>query len=391
MAIADVRFAKHTNMILDSLPHWFKMRKGSADSIGARFLNVSGLELDDALFVLDYAYEQCYINSIDIDQVDFCYKAIIPMPLVAEKADEVIAGNKLLVKADDLKQFFGVDQKGIRDVNVHSFELYYVDKKRNIIYVRDRFHVDALNDNGKIKVKWEDKTYEFALTPHPVWNFFDEIGNLLSCPRIYGEPNFEYKTRIEDVFKNKANASRDGLVNGIARELALRKYVTWNDPSKNLELKSPMIVLNSIKVGGEYFDLSKIKIAESGNVMLVGDPSYEGYPLEVTYAHGIEMHQLYLARNIEYREVKTLDDKEVRMQVETRPDAKLGNELFTVEGRVKNRLRKYIDILNRESPLFWDDFTWDEHYWDMNRSDVTGVGYIPHLYDGSIRGFAAYD
>ena len=41
--MADLTFAKHTNAILNALPHWFKIRKESQDSIGARFLNVCGL------------------------------------------------------------------------------------------------------------------------------------------------------------------------------------------------------------------------------------------------------------------------------------------------------------------------------------------------------------
>ena len=69
--MADLTFAKHTNAILNALPHWFNIRKKSADSIGARFLNVCGLELDDARYVLDYAYDQCYIQTADITQVDF--------------------------------------------------------------------------------------------------------------------------------------------------------------------------------------------------------------------------------------------------------------------------------------------------------------------------------
>ena len=52
--------------------------------------------------------------------------------------------------------------------------------------------------------------------------------------------------------------------------------------------------------------------------------------------------------------------------------------------------KQYIDILNSESPIFWDDFHWNEHYWDQNEKDVSGVGYIPHLYDGSIQGFKNY-
>ena len=77
-------------------------------------------------------------------------------------------------------------------------------------------------------------------------------------------------------------------------------------------------------------------------------------------------------------------------QLYNKDDIKLYNELFTVEGKPKTKLKQYIDILNSESPKFWDNFHLNEHYWDQNKSNVSGVGYIPHLYDGSIRGFKNY-
>lgn len=392
MAMADVRFAQHTNAILNSLPYWFKMRKGSADSIGARFLNVSGLELDDALFCLEYAYDQCYLSTCDIDQVDFCYKAVIPMPIRVSEVENVSANRNSLIKAKDLKQFFGVDQKGIRDVQDHSFEFYYLDKERNIIYVRNKFNIDALNENGKITLKWNGEDYTFSLQPHPIWNYFDEIGTLLSCPRIFGEPNIEYRARIADVFRNKASSSRDGLINGIARELSLRRNIVWMNPSEDIELVDPMVVLNSIKLNGEYLDMSRIFISEYGTVILKGDGTTTN-PGDISYVHGLEMHQLHKARKSGRRDVRMLINGKatiIKEDYDEYPDIKFSNELFTVEGKPKQLLRNYINTIERESPIFWDHFHWNEHYWDMNDPGVTGVGFIPNLYDGSTKGFKAY-
>lgn len=366
--MADLTFARHTNAILNALPHWFKIRKESEDSIGARFLNICGLELDDARYVIDYAYQQCYINTADITQVDFCYKAIIPMPLKVSDIESVYANNTSLIKTKDIKQFFGIDQN-INNKQLHSFELYYVDEKRNIIYVRQKFNADAINDNGKIKLIFKDETeYIKSLIPHQVWNFFDELGALVSCPRLPEEPNVEYKKRIMDVFTNKASASRDGLINGIGRELAIRRNLIWTNPNKDLELEDAMIVLNSITVNSEYIDPSRIFLTASGTVLLkaFNDEEYRK-DYKVSYVYGLEMHQLH-----------------------NKEDIKLYNELFTVEGKPKSKLKQYIDILNSESPIFWDHFHWNEHYWDQNEPNVSGVGFIPHLYDGSIKGFKNY-
>jgi hypothetical protein len=365
--MADLTFARHTNAILNALPHWFDIRKKSSDSIGARFLNICGLELDDARYVIDYAYNQCYIRTMDISQVDFCYKAIIPMPLKASELESVYANNTCLIKANSIKQFFGVDQI-INNKQLHSFEFYYVDEKRNILYVRQKFNADALNNNGKVTLIFKDKSeYIKPLVPHQVWNFFDELGALVSCPRLPEEPNIEYKKRIMDVFINKANSSRKGLINGIGRELAIRRNVVWVNPNVDLELEDAMIVLNSITVDGNPVDSSRIFLTTAGTVLLKAESESKHKNCTVSYVYGIEMHQLH-----------------------NREDIKLYNELFTVEGKAKSKLKQYIDILNSESPIFWNHFHWNEHYWDQNESDVSGTGFIPNLYDGSINGFKKY-
>lgn len=366
--MADLVFAHHTNSILNMLPYWFQARKFSGESIGARFLNISGLELDDARYVIDYAYNQCYANTIDMDQVDCCYKAIVPMPFRVAEIKNVFVSSAGLIKADSVKEFFGIDQHGIRDKNLRSFEYYYADDKRNVIYVRQRFNADATSDNGKISVVFKDGTErEYKLVPHQVWNFFDEMGNLLSCPRLPMEPNVEYKVRIMDVFINPANASKHGLINGIGRELATRKVVRWEDPTKDFEIEDPMVVLNSITLDKNLVPLDRVFISGAGTVIVKGDPKSDHKNCFLSYVWGLEMHQLY-----------------------NKDDIKLYNELFTVEWKAKKRLKKYIDILNSESPIFWDHFHWNEHYWDQNAADVSGVGFIPHLYNGSIRGFKQY-
>ena len=370
--MADLRFAKHTAAILDALPYWFKIRKQSEDSIGARFLNVAGLELDDARYVLEYAYQQCYIDTADITQVDFCYKTIVPMPLKVSNLETVFANRTGLIKATSIKQFFGIDQN-MRNSGMHSFEFYYVDEKRNIIYVRQKFNADAVHDNGKITLNFKDGTsYVRELIPHPVWNFFDELGALVSCPRLFEEPNVEYKKRILDVFENKANATRDGLINGIGRELATRRNLVWATPGNDLELEDAMIVLNSIKINGEPVDPKQVFLTAAGTVLIKAHLTQADLLqcngiVNVTYVYGLEMHQLH-----------------------NREDIKLYNELFTVEGKAKNTLKRYIEILNSESPIFWDNFHWNEHYWDQNEETVSGLGLIPHLYDASYLGFRGW-
>lgn len=347
------------------LPHWFKERKGSADSIGARFLNIAGLKLDDLRYTIEYAYKQCYIETADINQCDFCYKAIIPMPEDVSKITQVYAYGAPLIRAKTLKQFFGIHET-IRDKGFNYLESYWIDIKRNIIYVRQKFNVDAAYENGYIEFEIDGKKYKQELVPHQVWNFFDEFGLLLCTPRIPEEPNEHYKERLLDVFRNPANASREGLINGIARELDLRTNLTWRPPSVDLELVDSMVVLNSIKVDEEYIDLKDVYITESNTVLLKARKTKQA-ACEVSYVHGLEMHKLW-----------------------NHDDMKLQNEIFTIDYKPKAALIHYIEILDSECPIFWNSFHWNEHYWNPNDNDVTGYGTIPSLYDGSIRGFLNY-
>jgi len=363
--MAKLAFAQHTNTLLEKLPYWFKMRKHSEDSHGADYLNISGLNLDDALYTIDYAYQQCYIDTVDLKQIDFCYKSIIPMPYSVYDIDTVFAQSINLYEAKTLKEFFGIDLKGIEDKELHSFNSYYIDYQRNIVYVRQKFNADAINNNGKISIKFKDsdKTIDFKLISHKVWNYLDELGELVSCPRLPEEPNIQYKNRIQDVFKNPANASKNGLINGIARELDIRRTLIWEDTTKDLELEDSMIVLNSIKVNGNYYQQENIFFTVTGTVLLT--PSLDITPnAEVSYVYGLEMHQLW-----------------------NKEDIKLRNELFTVENIPKEKVYEYIRILNSESPIFWDSFHWNEHYWDQNSEEINGHSYIQHNYDGSIQGF----
>lgn len=361
----EFKFARHTAAIIDQLPYWFKIRKYPHNSDGARYLNITGKELDEMRCAIAYAYEQCYIESVDVLQADFCYKTILPMEVSIGSIKAVYEARTALIRAKDLKQFFGIGQN-IHNQNMHSYNFYYIDEKRNIIYVRKKFNADAINDNGKIIIELNNgMQYIAKLVPHQVWNYLDEIGSLMSCPRIPEEPNIEYQKRIMDVFKNYAGASRDGLINGIGRELALRRIIKWTDTSKDLELEDPMIVLNSIKINGIPVLMDNIYITESGTVLIKAH--FLENEAEITYVYGLEMHQMH-----------------------NRKDIKFYNELFTIEEKPKNKLKEYIEILNSESPIFWNNFKWNEHFWNQNDKDVSGVGFIPNLYNGSIAGFKKY-
>ena len=58
-------------------------------------------------------------------------------------------------------------------------------------------------------------------TVRNAWNQFDEHGALMGLPRLQGEDNATFRSRIFDVFIHRANSTYRGMINGITRELGL--------------------------------------------------------------------------------------------------------------------------------------------------------------------------
>ena len=109
----------------------------------------------------------------------------------------------------------------------------------------------------------------------------------------------------------------------------MKPNLIWKNPERDLELEDAMIVLNSITVDGEPIDPSRIFLTAAGTVLLKAfKDKMIRKDCTVSYVYGLEMHQLH-----------------------NREDIKLYNELFTVEGKPKSKLKQYIDILNSDGSI----------------------------------------
>lgn len=359
----DKQFATYTKKILNALPYWFAMKKTPDISVGAEFLNIIGLELDQVQYILDYAYQQTKLQTADIYNMDYVYKTILPTYI--KEGDTIriyTSDNSIELKVYSSPSDFYIASS---HNNLHP-ELYYddtayIDYYKQTLYVKQKY-----NDN--VRLDYNGITHNLIFDIHHVWNFFDEFGMLFSCTRMYGERNLEYKERLMDTFKNKANSSTTGLINGIARDLGLRKTITILDGSKPTLLKDPMIVLNQILIDGSFANLDDIYITEDNYIWIVGDEYYTGMQREVSYIHGIEMHQL-----------------------NNKQDYKLQNRLYHIDNTATSLLKYYAERIKAEVPIMWGQWKWDEGYWDVANEDMSGYGYIPNIIDSSIKGFRNYN
>lgn len=363
------KFNKFTNKIISKLPTWSKIKRNPSISIGAHFLDVVGLEFEDMKFILNYAEKQTYIGTADINQADIIYKAKLPDTITNDDKVVVKTSTSILEQTFSLEDFFHSSDDVLRPT-IYYDNPYIVDYKDKYVYVRKEYEKSQEFKHGKVLIEIyrgleEDPSYEeiIYLELHHVWNFFDEFGLLLNTPRLPGERNKDYKERILDVFKNKSNATGEGLLNGIARELGIRKNTTWKDSSQDFIIKEPMVVVNMIKVNGKKVDTKDIFFTSKDYVVIKAKEDIPNNSI-VSYVTGLEMHTF----NKEHDNV-------------------FKQQLYNVDGTATNLFKYYADLIKQRIPIEWGQFKWNEGYWDTGNIETGGQGCLPSLYDGNIIGF----
>ena len=367
-------FANYTNIIISQLPTWSKMRRNPLDSIGAHFLNVTGLEIDDMEFILNYAYEQANINTADIEQADIVYKTSLPKEILESDLVRIIADDNLLSPSASLEEFLTSTTISKLTPEINYKNKYIIDYDDLVLYVKKPYSANTTYPNGYVSISLtrglEEEPYsvfEAKLELHHVWNFFDEFGMLFNTPRLYGEPNSEFKVRILDVFKNKSNSTRQGLSNGIARELGIRKYGVWSDTSVDFVIKDPMVMVNMIKVNDLIVPTTNIYFTSDNHIVIkkFSDDILDG--AEVTYISGLEMHTF-----------------------NNRNDNSFVQQLYNVDDTATDLFKHYVETIKNKIPVEWGQFKWNEGYWDIADEEMSGFGVLPTILDGNITGFKNY-
>lgn len=198
------------------LPQWMKMAK-DPDSVGARFLDVFGLEFQDINEYLTTTIENQYIDTADIGQIDIIYKVPLALPVVLDidKVDRIEIrkdGIEHTVRLrSTLREFYSKDE------NNNAI----LDRKAGVAYIRisdEMMEENILKPFDSVLVNGTEH-YEFVI--HHVWNAFDEFGLLLGIERLFAERNAAFKERILDVFRKPGNSTKQGLINALSRELGI--------------------------------------------------------------------------------------------------------------------------------------------------------------------------
>src|SRR5699024_1181284 len=120
----------------------------------------------------------------------------------------------------------------------------------------------------------------------------------LGIKRNHLENNSSFKERILDVFRYQSNTSKQGLKNGIARELNMIKRTNreelWGDDSKTFYIQNTTgykIDVNTLKI--DYQEVEEDQYVELPNGDIYIHPLDQEEKHIVSFICGIEMHELH--------------------------------------------------------------------------------------------------
>jgi hypothetical protein len=359
-------YSTYTQELANEFPHWTRIRK-SKESLGQRFLNFFGIHFEEIEEYLNWIQEQKYIGTADIHMLDWIYVYDL---MEVKQTDHIQVTHMNGAVNEPVEIFYTIR------------EFFYNPSNRGgiIDYEKRRFYSKVKYEKLKFSVTRESQAFEFESTPMPfhVWNPLDDIGLLVGVQRLYLEKNKNLKERILDVFRYPSNTSDEGLTNGIARELDLikREYtknneiipLIWKDDSKSFYIKNTTglpIDHRSLRVDGKPLEPNQYVMDADYNVLI--HPLNEGKEHQISFIYGIEKYEMHNQK----------DENFYRM-------------LYQPNGQATSKLLSWVEYINTVAPVMWGKFRWDEGFWDTIDKNLTGLGYVPNMWDSDIEVWKNY-
>lgn len=342
-------YSEYTQYMADEFPTWTTLRR-QKNSLGQKFLNYFGMQFEKAMSDLRDLRRQRFIDTLDEKMMDWVW--IYPIPQISASDDLTIYDQedpnlrKEVPILSTLKEFFlNMEQKGV-----------LVDYQSRVMYSIKRY--DAIL--GVVQNIDNRQGFRTTPAPHLVWNPFDEFGLLVGVKRLPLEGNARYRERIKDAFRYPANSSELGLTHALGRELDLIKRATWKDDTKNLYIKGSGLDPRTIRIDGQKIEPNMYAVDRFGNIMI--QAFREGKQHTVSIIKDIFKHELH-----------------------NKEDEELYKMMFGEDGQATDKLVNWVNYINEVAPVMWGKFNWDEGYWDTISKDLTGIGYLPNIWDSDIK------
>lgn len=351
-------YSHFTQRFADEYPVW-TIAQTKVDSNVQALLNAFGIELEEVEEFLYWAMRNASIMNADVSQISFAYEYDYGM------YDTLGYSSDLKI----IEQQNGTTLKPIRHIKdfmqnkLHGG--YLIDRAKRVILTRI--------DYGALLFINEKDDNEEMVTPriHQIWNSFDELGMLLNVPRLPEEINNEaYKERILDVFRYPANATKMGILNGIALETGKRHRYIWQDDRKDFLIK---------------FADSKEAVNFNANRIIEASLHVNHEPIDPTmYTKRDDGSYLIHRRGFGESHVVTFLTDGLLYELHDKEDPAFYPLLFNADGSATRRLYYWKEQIELLSPIFWGQISWDKHYWDTINTEGNGLGFIPHMYDSDI-------
>lgn len=334
-------YSSITPNMAKEFPIWTDIRQ-KKESVGQQFMNYFGMTLEAFRDKLDWVKAQRFIGTLNTRMMDWIY--IYEIPQIDPTNDNIFYhGDQWLPEVTKLEEFVYEKKEGCI---IFDFE-----KRR--MYSRKRYKELTLF------LDYLPVTITVEPVPQQVWNSFDEFGLLMGVRRLYLERNERYKERILDVFRYPANSGDEGLTNGVARELDLIQHTRWLDDSKNLYLRGENIDYRTLRVDGFPLERNQYYVDYMGHILI--------YAMNTG-----KQHDVSFIKNI------------VKYELHDKDNPGLHQLMFNEDGQASQRLLKWVDYINQVAPVMWNRFNWDEGYWDTIDKSMTGLGYVPNMWDSNI-------
>lgn len=344
-----------TQKLADEYPQWTRIRKYK-ESIGQQFLNFYGMNFEEVESWLNWIDDQKHLTKTDVHVLDWVYV----YPLIEVKQNDIIqlfyqkdSQTHIIPIIEDIKGFFNNDtnQGGMID------------------YEERRFYSKSKIDEIRGIVRNENGIKEFKSNPIPyhIWNTFDEFGLLLNVKRLHLENNKDFKERLLDVFRYPANSSNTGIGHGIARELNLikrtnEKELLWENDQKSLLIHNRSglpIDIESLRVDYQPLNDEQYEVLDNKHILIHPLRKYQKHI--ISFIYGLDKHELH-----------------------NKNDIKLQKMMFQENGQATGKLIDWVSYINTVAPIMWNRFKWDEGYWDTVSKELSGLGYIPNMWDSDI-------
>lgn len=341
--------ATRTEIMSKKFPIWTQIYH-DPESQGFKFLDVMGHTVDEVNAYLEQESNNLHLQLMDSSIVDNCYAGDLPDRLHHHWSVKLYADYREVTLVTTPKEFYTSDDL-----------VAYIDWSAHLVFFRNHHEkVSLLATHGD-----DSLNHTLSLRFHHVWNNFDEIGLLFNMPRLPMEGNDSYRERLFYTFRYPGNATRLGLLYGIAKETGLIKKVIWENPLEELRLPKS-VIRESIRVDGSpYYEITLV----DNEYVLAPLIEETEEPVVLSFIQGIQAYSLH--------------EKD-------RPGV-LHNLLYHENGTAKDELRRIAEYINQTSPILWGYFKYDEMEWDTIDPKYSGLDYVPNQFDAPVDKWEEYD